>query len=535
MDGNEFSLTIGNLLETAADNSPDQIISYKGKENYTYRKFYERVNSLARALVDLGVRKGDRIGFIDWDTNRFMEAYYAVPMSGATLHTVNIRYTPELIFYTMQHAEDKVVFVRDEFLPILERAAEAFDFVEKWVIYSESGTFKTILPNAYNYDDLVNGKHNAQLPPADENNVATTFYTSGTTGLPKGVSFTQRQLILHTLGAAASLSNQPVNLGSTDVMMPLVPMFHVHSWGVPYIALLKGMKYVLPGKYDVLEILKTIKSQGVTVSLMVPTILYMLVSHPEARNYLEGAKLRVVIGGSALPRGLAEKARQLGIQTTTGYGMSETCPILTISTFTSEVQKLPEAEQFDYRLKAGVPIGMVNLKVIDKAGKSVPRDGKTIGEIVAKAPWLTNGYVKDEENTKKLWKDGWMHTGDLGTLDQRGYLSVVDREKDAVKSGGEFIPTLIIEDAISTCKGVREVAVIGKAHPKWGERPVAYVSSEPELKESDINKHLEMLVESGKIAKFWIPDEYIFVKEFAKTSTGKVDKKVLREMLSSSQ
>jgi len=534
MEGNEFELTIGNLLETAAANSPEQIISYKGKENFTYRKFSERVNSLAKALVELGVKRGDKIGFIDWDTNRYMEAYYAIPMSGAILHTVNIRYTPELIFYTMQHAEDKIVFVRDEFLPILERAAEAFDFVEKWVIYSETGSFKTILPNAYNYDELVNGKHSASLPVVEENDIATTFYTSGTTGLPKGVSFTHRQLILHTLGAAASLSNQPVNLGSTDVMMPLVPMFHVHSWGVPYIALLKGMKYVLPGRYDVLEILKTIKSQGVTVSLMVPTILYMIVSHPESKKYLEGTKLRVVIGGSALPRGLAEKARQLGIQTTTGYGMSETCPILTISTFTSEVEKLADAEKFDFRLKAGVPIGMVKLKVIDKAGKSVPKDGKTIGEIVAQAPWLTSGYVKDEENSKKLWKDGWMHTGDLGTLDGRGYLSVVDREKDAVKSGGEFIPTLIIEDAISTCKGVKEVAVIGRPDPKWGERPLAYVSSEPGLDASAIKKHLELLVDSGKIAKFWIPDEFTFVSEFAKTSTGKIDKKVLREMLKSS-
>lgn len=533
MNENEFKLTIGNLLDTAAESNPNQIISYKGKEKYTYRKFQERVYSLARGLLEIGVEKGDKVAFIDWDTNRFMEAYYAVPIAGGTLHTVNIRYTPELIFYTMQHAEDKVVFVRDEFLPILERAVEAFDFVQKWVVYSESGSFKTILPNSYNYDDLVNGKHKSELPELSEDDVATTFYTSGTTGLPKGVSFTHRQLVLHTLGASATLSNSPVSLTNTDVMMPLVPMFHVHSWGVPYIALMKGMKYVLPGKYDVLEILKTIKEEKVNVSLMVPTILYMLVSHPEAKKYLEGSNLRVVIGGSALPRGLAERAKEFGIKATAGYGMSETCPILTISTFTSEIEGLDEEKKFEYRLKAGVPIGMVNLKVVDKDGKDVARDGKTIGEVVAKAPWLTYNYVKDEESSKKLWKDGWMHTGDLGTLDKYGYLSIVDREKDAVKSGGEFIPTLIIEDGISTCKGVREVAVIGKPDPKWGERPLAFVSSDPGVSGDVIKKHLELLVDAGKIAKFWIPDEYRFVTEFAKTSTGKIDKKVLREILES--
>jgi fatty-acyl-CoA synthase len=526
-----YELTIDKILTASVRNNPDQIISYQGKENITYEKFNERVYNLASSLVKLGVERGDRVAVLDWDTNRYLEAYYAVPMSGAVLHTVNIRYPPELIYYTMQHAEDKYVIIRDEFVPLVAQNKALFSFVKKWIIYSESGNIPDTLEPTVNYDTLVLDNNRTKLPELTENTTATTFYTSGTTGLPKGVSFTHRQIVLHTLTATSSLSDPPINLSSRDVIMPLVPMFHVHSWGMPYTTIMKGMKYVLPGRYDIPTILSVMKKEKVTLSAMVPSILYMLITNPDASRILSDNHMKIIVGGGALLRGLAEKARALGIETIAGYGMSETAPILTLSTFTKKIMEMDDQTRTDYRIKTGVPISLVDLRVVDRDGKEVPRDSKSIGEIIVKAPWLTDEYVKDSDGTGKLWVNGWMHTGDLAVIDTYGYISIVDREKDAVKSGGEFIPTLILEDLISTAPGINEVAVVGKKDEKWGERPVAFVTVTPKFNVDDVKKHLDTYILAGRVAKFWLPDDYIVVKEFAKTSTGKIDKKPLREKL----
>lgn len=526
-----YELTIDKIMTASVRNNPDQIISYQGKENITYEKFNERVYNLASSLVKLGVERGDRVAVLDWDTNRYLEAYYAVPMSGAVLHTVNIRYPPELIYYTMQHAEDKYVIIRDEFVPLVAQNKALFSFVKKWIIYSESGNIPDTLEPTVNYDTLVLDNNRTKLPEITENTTATTFYTSGTTGLPKGVSFTHRQIVLHTLTATSSLSDPPINLSSRDVIMPLVPMFHVHSWGMPYTTIMKGMKYVLPGRYDIPTILSVMKKEKVTLSAMVPSILYMLITNPDASRILSDNHMKIIVGGGALLRGLAEKARALGIETIAGYGMSETAPILTLSTFTKKIMEMDDQTRTDYRIKTGVPISLVDLRVVDRDGKEVPRDSKSIGEIIVKAPWLTDEYVKDSDGTGKLWVNGWMHTGDLAVIDTYGYISIVDREKDAVKSGGEFIPTLILEDLISTAPGINEVAVVGKKDEKWGERPVAFVTVTPKFNVDDVKKHLDTYILAGRVAKFWLPDDYIVVKEFAKTSTGKIDKKPLREKL----
>lgn len=526
-----YELTIDKILTASVRNNPDQIISYQGKENITYEKFNERVYNLASSLIKMGVQRGDRVAVLDWDTNRYLEAYYAVPMAGAVLHTVNIRYPPELIYYTMQHADDRYVIIRDEFVPLVAHNKALFSFVKKWIIYSETGKIPETLEPAVNYDSLVSDDDRIKLPEINENTIATTFYTSGTTGLPKGVSFSHRQIMLHTLAATSTLSDPPISLSSRDVIMPLVPMFHVHSWGMPYTTIMKGMKYVLPGRYDIPTILKVIKQEKVTLSAMVPSILYMLITNPDASKILADNHMKIIVGGGALLRGLAEKARSLGIETIAGYGMSETAPILTLSTFTKKIMEMDDQTRTDYRIKTGVPISLVDLRVVNKDGKEVPRDSRTIGEIIVRAPWLTDEYVKDSEGTDKLWKNGWLHTGDLAVLDTYGYISIVDREKDAVKSGGEFIPTLILEDLISTAPGVNEVAVVGKKDEKWGERPIAFVTVTPKYNVEDVKKHLETYVEAGRVAKFWLPDEYRVVKEFAKTSTGKIDKKPLRENL----
>lgn len=526
-----YQLTIDKIISSAALRTPKQVITYRGKENYTYAEFYERVKRLASSLVRIGLKKGDVVAVIDWDTNRFMEAYYAVPMAGGVIHTVNIRYPPELIFYTMQHAGDSYVIIRDEFIPVIEKNKGAFTFIKGWIEYSESGELKDKLEPLFNYDDLVSADSEDNLPELNEDDLATTFYTSGTTGMPKGVSFTHRQIVLHTLGTAVSFNEFPLAVTSKDVVMPLVPMFHVHSWGFPYSGIMKGMKYVLPGKYDYPMLAGLIKEENVTVSAMVPSILYLILNVPEIEKYIERDKFRVIIGGSALPKGLAMKARELGIEVVAGYGLSETAPVLTIATYNTEVLGMNSDEQFDISLKTGLPIAMVHLKVVGNDGKEVQHDGKGIGEIVVQAPWLTAEYTKDPRGTEKLWKNGWMHTGDLAVVDDMGYISIVDREKDAVKSGGEFIPSLVLEDVISTCDGINEVAVVAKKDERWGERPVAFYTTDTGIAKEKIVEHLNTYIEVGRIVKFWIPDDFIKVDSFQKTSTGKIDKKVLKEIL----
>lgn len=533
MGGQDYQLTIDKLFSASVRNNPKQVISYMGKEQATFEQFRDRVYEIARGLVKLGVRKGDKVAVLDWDSLRYLEAYYAIPLAGGVLHTVNIRYPPDLIFYSMQHADDRFVIVRDEFVPMIENSISLFDFVKGWIVSSDNPESETTLDGSQHYHKLGEGADGVQLPELNENDLATIFYTSGTTGLPKGVSFTHRQLMLHTLTMATALSDEPINLKSSDVAMPLVPMFHVHSWGMPYLALLKGMKYVLPGRYDFNEIPKIMESEKVNVSFMVPSILYMLLNS-ENRELLAKLDLRVTVGGGALPKGLADKARQLGITVNAGYGMSETAPILTLATYNMHVRGLPKEEQGDYEIRTGIPIPLVDMRVVDKQGKEVPWNSETIGEIIVQAPWVTSSYVKDEANTKKLWLDGWMHTGDLAVVGEQGYISIVDREKDAVKSGGEFIPTVILEDLISTFPGIGEVAVVGRSHEKWGERPVAFISGKGDLNHEELTKHLSSFVSAGRISKFWLPDEYIPIDSFEKTSTGKIDKKVLREKLKSS-
>ncbi|MHB8361983.1 MAG: long-chain-fatty-acid--CoA ligase [Thermoplasmataceae archaeon] len=482
MAGYKYELTLGSLLKSSVQRNPNQEIVYSDKKRFTYSEFEKRVERLSKALIHMGLKEDDNVAVIDWDSYVFLEAFYAVPISGATLHTVNIRYPPELIYYTMQQAQDKFVIIRDEFVPMIEKFQEMFSFVKGWIIYSESGIIpKTTLPNVQNYDDILSKEYTEEFPALTEDRRATLFYTSGTTGMPKGVSFSHRQIVLHALVLAMNLGDEPGNIKSSDVMMPLVPMFHVHSWGMPQLILLKGMKYVLPGKYDFEKIPVIMNKEKVTVSAMVPSILNMILANPRSKELIGPLHLRTIIGGAALPEGLYLRAKEINIMSMTGYGMSETAPVLTLSSYNYEVLKLLEKDREAFNIRTGFPVPFVELRIIGKDGKDVEKDGKSIGEIVIRAPWATIGYYKDEEKTAELWKGGWLNTGDLAVMDNFGSLHIVDREKDAVKSGGEFIPTLIIEDALSTYPGIKEVAVVARPDPKWEERPVAFISGLIEL------------------------------------------------------
>lgn len=534
----DYNLTISHVLKPTVQRNSSKEIVY-GNARYTWPKFFGRVQRLASGLESLGVKKGWKVAVVDLDTNRYLEAYFAVPMMGAILHTVNVRLPPEQVGYTISHAEDDAILIRDDFIPIAAKLAPSVKSIKAIVTMSDSGSAPSIpVPGAKYYEDLLaSASAHYDFPELDENTPATLFYTSGTTGFPKGVSFTHRQLVLHTMALATGLSAPPLSITSSDVLMPMVPFFHVHGWGMPYLTAMLGMKVVLAGRYDPANLLPLMQREKVTFSNMVPTSLNLILNHPEVKNYAPTlAKWKVVVGGAALPRELALAAKRFGIKITAGYGLSETAPVLTVASPRDELLELPDGEMLDrVLLKAGLPIPLVEVRVVDEKMRDVPRDGKTVGELVVRAPWTTREYYKDPEGTKKLWADGWLHTGDIAKLDEKGYVSIADRMKDVVKSGGEWISTLILEDLLMSHPAVLEAAVIGGKEEKWGERPIAIVTAKSGARtsEDELRKHLEGFVEQGKIAKFWVPDRFVVHAEhLPKTSTGKIDKKPLREKYS---
>ncbi|WP_069807950.1 long-chain-fatty-acid--CoA ligase [Vulcanisaeta thermophila] len=539
-----YQLTLDKILTYAERVWPSQEIVYRDLRRYRYREFADNVKRLVTGLRKLGVKPGDKIGVLDWDTDVYLMLYYAVPMSRAVIHTVNIRYPPELIAKTILHAEDKYLVVRDEFLPILEKFPDFFRRF-RLIVYSDSKepVKSSVFTDIINFWDLLNNEPTENFDDVRETDMATIFYTSGTTGEPKGVWFTHRDLILHAMANSIVASifrdeNGEPFFHPDDVYLILVPLFHVHSWGYPHFSILTGRKYIMPGRYEVPKILELMKKEAPSnpnagvYSAMVPTILHMILTHPDAEKYRDVLRRwKVIIGGAALPEGLARLAKSFGVKIAAGYGLSETCPVLTVAYPTLEIMKLDPEARFREMIKTGVPIPLAQVRVVDPSGKDVPWDGKTVGEIIVRTPWLTREYYKDPEKTAKLWEGDWLHTGDLAVVDQYGYLQIVDREKDAIKSGGEFIPSLLLEDVISTHPKVSAVAVVGMPHEKWGERPVAFIIPKGELTEEELREFLMKKVDEGKIMKWWIPDKFIFVRELPLTSTGKIDKKVLREQV----
>ncbi|ARM75527.1 long-chain-fatty-acid--CoA ligase [Acidianus manzaensis] len=528
----EYQLTVDNILETGVTTFPNREIVYRDIRRYTFSSFSDSVKRLLSGLKkNINIKQGDRIGVMDWDTDVYLHAYYSVPMSGAVLHTVNIRYPPELILKTVLQAEDKYLIVRDEFLPLVEKAANFIPVGMKIITYNDNKEkVKSSLP-VIDFWELVDSNEPSEPENLNENMMATLFFTSGTTGEPKGVWFTHRKLVLHALGVSLVGGRPPLNLSTKDTYLILVPMFHVHSWGYPYVFMLNGVKYVLPGRYDYGLILKLMDREKVTFSAMVPTILYLLISHPDANKYSNVFKnWKVTIGGSALPEGLARKAQELGITVLCGYGLSETCPVITVSYYNSLVENDNDENKFYETITAGAPLPFVKIKIFDPITGKEKNRGE-IGEVVVRSPWLTQEYYKDPEKTEALWKDGWLHTGDLGFIDDKGYLHIVDREKDAIKSGGEFIPSLLLEDVISLHPKVSQVAVVGVKDEKWGERPVAFIVPKGDLKEEELRSFLNDLANKGRIQKWWIPDRFIFINTMPLTSTNKIDKKALRDQI----
>ena len=529
----DYPLLIKRLLHTPLANYPEREIVYADGGRYNYRTFGERVCRLAHMLTKLGIGHGDTVAVMDWDSNRYLECFFAVPMMGAVLHTINVRLAPEQILYTINHADDDILLVHSDFIGLVAQVADRFERQVKIILLHDGEQKDVQVDTVGEYEQLMSvANASYDFPDFDEQTRATTFYTTGTTGDPKGVYYSHRQLVLHTLSVISGTA--PAVQGSIrrdDVYMPITPMFHVHAWGIPYVATLMGIKQVYPGRYAADKLLSLIDREKVTFSHCVPTILHMLLSDPLAKE-IDLSRWRVIIGGSALPRGLAAAALDLGIDVFTGYGMSETCPFVSLAQLDPEMLEGGREQELDYRCKSGRAAPMVELRVVDDNMNDVPHDGSTTGEVVVRAPWLTQGYLKDPEKSAELWRGGYLHTGDIGTMDSEGYLKITDRVKDVIKTGGEWISSLTLEDIVSRHPAVSEVAAIAIPDEKWGERPLVLIvpvaEAEASITAEAIRQHVAQFVEAGDISKWAVPDRVEFIDAIAKTSVGKIDKKLLR-------
>lgn len=534
-----FPLLIKQLLVTPIAQRSHKEIIYRDRVRYGYPTLVERVSRLGSALSRLGVGEGSTVAVLDWDSHRYLEAYFAVPMLGATLMKTNIRLSPEQVAYTLDHSEADTLLLNVDFVPLIQQIRALLPRVKRFICLTDGGQIPAGLEWAGEYEALLAAADPGhEFPDFDENTRATLFYTTGTTGQPKGVYFSHRQIVLHSLVVLATVSQAAENgqFSRNDVYMPLTPMFHAHAWGYPYIATMCGLKQVYPGRYETSMLLDLVKREGVTFSHCVPTVLHMVLNAPEARG-ANFNRWKIVIGGSALSRALCKQALSHNVDVYCGYGMSESCPLLSIAQIKSDLVEHiadPEARlerEIDIRVGAGIPGMLVQVQVVDSEMRPVPVDGASVGEVVARAPHLTQGYLKNPEASAALWKDGWMHTGDIGRFDEEGYLHLVDRAKDVIKSGGEWISSIALEDAISQHPAVDEVAVIGVADPKWGERPLALVvpRAGAAVDADELRKHLSVLAERGVISKYAIPDRFLLVDQIEKTSVGKLNKKRLRE------
>ncbi len=532
-NAHQAPLLIKRLLLSGIRYEKTREIVYRDQLRYSYATLNERVARLANVLTEAGVKAGDTVAVMDWDSHRYLECMFAIPMIGAVLHTINIRLSADQILYTMNHADDKFVLVNSEFVPLYKGIESQLTTVQKTILLTDAAEKTADLGGLVGeYENLLAAASpRYDFPDFDENSVATTFYTTGTTGNPKGVYFSHRQLVLHTMAEASVLGSLDSIrlLGTNDVYMPITPMFHVHAWGIPYVATMLGIKQVYPGRYEPDMLCRLIKEEKVTFSHCVPTILQMVLAAPGAQGQDFGG-LKMIIGGSALNRSLYEVAKARGIQLTAAYGMSETCPLISCAHINDELMAGSEDERTTYRIKAGVPVPLVEAAIMAADGTLLPADGESQGELVLRAPWLTQGYFREPEKGAELWEHGWLHTGDVATIDDFGFIDIRDRIKDVIKTGGEWISSLELEDLISRHPAVREVAVVGVVDPQWGERPFALLvlREGQSLDAKGLKEHLKPFVDQGSINKWAIPSQIALVTEVPKTSVGKLDKKRIR-------
>ncbi len=529
----DYPLTIDRILEHANQlYSSKRIITKQADgsfHQYTYADLYKRVKRLGNVLHRLGVRPGDRVATFSWNNYQHLELYYGIPGAGAVCHTLNIRLSADQLIYIINHAEDKLIFVDASLVPMLEAIADKIKEVKNFIILNAPTGMKTKLPYVLNYEELLMGtSEEFEWLSTDESMAMGLCYTSGTTGHPKGVLYSHRSMFLHTYGI--NLANC-FGFVSSDVVMPVVPQFHAQAWGLPYACAMVGADIVMPAMHlAAAPLADTIEKMHVSIAAGVPTLWTGLYQELKA-NPRDLSKLRtLIVGGSAMPRSLIEAfEKELNVKVVHAWGMTEMSPVGTVSNLQDKHLALSNEEKWDIKAMQGYPVSGVEIRIVDEEGLILPWDGKSVGELQVRGPWVVKRYFKQDPDTvaDNFTKDGWFKTGDVASVSSDGYMKITDRTKDLIKSGGEWISSVELENSLVAHPKVREAAVIAVPDEKWGERPLAIVihaSPDHPADRVELMDHL-----AKKFAKIWLPGKFVFVTEIPKTSVGKIDKKVLRQ------
>ncbi|MEM0503286.1 MAG: long-chain fatty acid--CoA ligase [Archaeoglobaceae archaeon] len=495
---------------------------------YNYAEAFKRVSKLANALEGLGVKVGDRIGVLSWNTHRFYELYFAIPGVGAVLVQMNLRLHPDELVYVAKHSGTKLIFVDESLLPLV---IPLLDAVKVKIVVMSDGKPPETFFETYNYEDLLKEQDDKyDFPVIDERSAYSACYTSGTTGKPKGVYYSHRAIVLHSLAILSAL-----RIDKSDTYLQLVPMFHAQGWGAFFAATIAGAKLVFPGRFtidDLKPIVDLILSEKVTVTAGAPAIFIPMLNYLQKLEEKPNFNLRAFSGATEPPLAMMKGLKEFGIEIIHAYGATETTPLVCYNFIRPELEELSEDEKWEIKRKQGIPVFGVDVKLVDENGKELPWDGKTVGELCIRGPWVVGEYYKDPRTFESFIEDEngkWWRSGDAATIDEHGYIKIVDRFKDLIKSGGEWISSVDLENYIMAHPKVFEACVIGVPHPKWQERPLAIVVPKPEHKgkitKEEIKEHL-----AKRFAKWQIPDDVLFVEEIPKTSVGKFSKRTLREM-----
>jgi fatty-acyl-CoA synthase len=522
----DFPLTLTHILErTGKLYGRVEIVSRmpdKSLHRYTYSDFYRRARQLAEALQKAGLKRGDRVATLMWNHYAHLEAYFGIPAAGGVLHTLNLRLAPDDIAYIASHAEDRFLIVDDVLLPLFEQLKDKVAFERVFVVPLMGGQPPQGFESYETFLQTATGEF--QYPDIDERDAAGMCYTSGTTGKPKGVVYSHRALVLHSLAAGLA---DTLAISHRETVTPVVPMFHANAWGVPFVATMVGAKQVFPGPHlDSESLLDLYEKEQVTFTAGVPTIwlgiAQALEKQPERWKL---PNMRMVVGGSAAPEGLIRAMDKFGCRVIHAWGMTETTPLGSVSLPKSYMEDWAEEEQYSVRTKQGLAVPFVEMRVVNDDGEA-PWDGVTMGELQVRGPWITGSYHNLADASGSFTADGWLRTGDIATIDPEGYMKITDRTKDLIKSGGEWISSVDLENALMGHPAVAEAAVVAVPHPKWQERPLAAVVLKPgmEATPDELRTYL-----AAKFAKWWVPDAFVFVDQIPRTSAGKFKKAALRE------